>query len=295
MQRRSRSSSCSSARRCAAPASSSSTRSTAWATAPSCFGVALGGAFAFLAAALIVVGKRLVVTEELEEPYPAAEHPAEQRRGRADRARERRAASRASGCSPAPPRRASAAARAGGAHARAVARSGPGHRRAATRRRGGADAARRRERPAVFSAATSRRARSTRPSRRAPTRTRSARRWSSCGSIRAACSCPESRGLGARGHPGLLEDLHARRLRDRALSQADVPCGRAAPALVCPCHYSTFDPATGGTVIFGPAGRAAAAAAADDRRRRHAAGGRRLLRPRRPVLVGRADAADQAR
>ena len=27
------------------------------------------------------------------------------------------------------------------------------------------------------------------------------------------------------------------------------------PMLVCPCHYSTFDPATGGTVTFGPAGR----------------------------------------
>jgi ubiquinol-cytochrome c reductase iron-sulfur subunit len=27
------------------------------------------------------------------------------------------------------------------------------------------------------------------------------------------------------------------------------------PALVCPCHYSTFDPATGGRLIFGPAGR----------------------------------------
>ena len=27
------------------------------------------------------------------------------------------------------------------------------------------------------------------------------------------------------------------------------------PALVCPCHYSTFDPASGGTVTFGPAGR----------------------------------------
>jgi ubiquinol-cytochrome c reductase iron-sulfur subunit len=27
------------------------------------------------------------------------------------------------------------------------------------------------------------------------------------------------------------------------------------PAMVCPCHYSTFDPATGGSVIFGPAGR----------------------------------------
>jgi ubiquinol-cytochrome c reductase iron-sulfur subunit len=29
----------------------------------------------------------------------------------------------------------------------------------------------------------------------------------------------------------------------------------AKPALVCPCHYSTFDPARGGTVTFGPAGR----------------------------------------
>jgi ubiquinol-cytochrome c reductase iron-sulfur subunit len=29
----------------------------------------------------------------------------------------------------------------------------------------------------------------------------------------------------------------------------------AKPALVCPCHYSTFDPARGGTVLFGPAGR----------------------------------------
>ena len=27
------------------------------------------------------------------------------------------------------------------------------------------------------------------------------------------------------------------------------------PALVCPCHYSTFDPTRGGNVIFGPAGR----------------------------------------
>jgi ubiquinol-cytochrome c reductase iron-sulfur subunit len=26
-------------------------------------------------------------------------------------------------------------------------------------------------------------------------------------------------------------------------------------ALVCPCHYSTFDVTTGGTVLFGPAGR----------------------------------------
>ena len=33
------------------------------------------------------------------------------------------------------------------------------------------------------------------------------------------------------------------------------PPAEPKPALVCPCHYSTFDPATGGTVTFGPAGR----------------------------------------
>jgi ubiquinol-cytochrome c reductase iron-sulfur subunit len=35
------------------------------------------------------------------------------------------------------------------------------------------------------------------------------------------------------------------------LFQPDEP----GPALVCPCHYSTFDPGTGGDVTFGPAGR----------------------------------------
>jgi ubiquinol-cytochrome c reductase iron-sulfur subunit len=33
------------------------------------------------------------------------------------------------------------------------------------------------------------------------------------------------------------------------------PEAEPKPALVCPCHYSTFDPATGGTVLAGPAGR----------------------------------------
>jgi ubiquinol-cytochrome c reductase iron-sulfur subunit len=33
------------------------------------------------------------------------------------------------------------------------------------------------------------------------------------------------------------------------------PAEPGPPALVCPCHYSTFDPGRGGTVIFGPAGR----------------------------------------
>jgi ubiquinol-cytochrome c reductase iron-sulfur subunit len=34
------------------------------------------------------------------------------------------------------------------------------------------------------------------------------------------------------------------------------PPSQPEPALVCPCHYSTFDPSTGGEVLFGPAGRA---------------------------------------
>jgi ubiquinol-cytochrome c reductase iron-sulfur subunit len=41
-------------------------------------GLSLGLAFAFLAAALIVIANRLVVTEELEEDYPVPAHPAEQ-------------------------------------------------------------------------------------------------------------------------------------------------------------------------------------------------------------------------
>jgi ubiquinol-cytochrome c reductase iron-sulfur subunit len=33
------------------------------------------------------------------------------------------------------------------------------------------------------------------------------------------------------------------------------PAHAPGPALVCPCHYSTFDVTTGATVLFGPAGR----------------------------------------
>jgi ubiquinol-cytochrome c reductase iron-sulfur subunit len=33
------------------------------------------------------------------------------------------------------------------------------------------------------------------------------------------------------------------------------PAVEPRPALVCPCHYSTFDPARAGKVLFGPAGR----------------------------------------
>jgi ubiquinol-cytochrome c reductase iron-sulfur subunit len=43
-------------------------------------GLSLGLAFLFLAAALVVTAKRLIVTEELEDDYPVQEHPAEQER-----------------------------------------------------------------------------------------------------------------------------------------------------------------------------------------------------------------------
>jgi ubiquinol-cytochrome c reductase iron-sulfur subunit len=33
------------------------------------------------------------------------------------------------------------------------------------------------------------------------------------------------------------------------------PTSTDQPAFTCPCHYSTFTPADGGRVIFGPAGR----------------------------------------
>jgi ubiquinol-cytochrome c reductase iron-sulfur subunit len=41
-------------------------------------GLALGFAFAFVAAALVLVGKRLIVTEEVEEDYPLPGHPTAQ-------------------------------------------------------------------------------------------------------------------------------------------------------------------------------------------------------------------------
>ena len=97
---------------------------------------------------------------------------------------------------------------------------------------------------------------STPRSRRAPTRRSSARRSSSSACRRAALDLPpELPGYDADGivayskictHAGCAIALY------RAPTFApDEP----RPALVCPCHYSTFDPATGGTVLFGPAGR----------------------------------------
>ena len=76
-------------------------------------------------------------------------------------------------------------------------------------------------------------------------------------------------------------------LRDLALPDAALPPTEPKPALVCPCHYSTFDPATGGDRDL-RARRAASCRccrSAIDRRGPPACS-RQLRRARRPVLVG---------
>jgi ubiquinol-cytochrome c reductase iron-sulfur subunit len=66
---------------------------------------------------------------------------------------------------------------------------------------------------------------------------------------------PENAGFDARGivafskictHAGCAIALY----REPMFAPTD-----PKPALICPCHYSTFEPAKGGKVIFGPAGR----------------------------------------
>jgi ubiquinol-cytochrome c reductase iron-sulfur subunit len=218
------------------------------------FGIALGGAFAFLAAALIVVGKRLVVTEDLEEDYPEAEHPAQRDEvvqivgeSTSRFTRKRLLAGAA----------AMASAAVGLAALTPALSLGP-----------------------VLD---------TDPLLRTPWR-RGRRLVDDNGrAFRAAdiqtgtfyTAFPEGASKDEIGSPLVLVRLDPRSLklpRGRAgwapggiLAYSKIcthagcaialyrkptfPVVEPRPALVCPCHYSTFDPATGGTVLFGPAGR----------------------------------------
>ena len=60
------------------------------------------------------------------------------------------------------------------------------------------------------------------------------RRSSSCGCRRTRCGCRRARGLRRRRHRRVLEDLHARRLRDLDVPRAALPAGRAAPGARLP-------------------------------------------------------------
>jgi len=218
-------------------------------------GIALGGSLLFMAAALILLGKRLVVTEELTEDYPAQEHPQDQAavsqivRESGSRFTRKRLVQGA----------AAAAAGALGLAAVAPALSlgpalDPGELRSSPWRRGkrlvredgvpirAADI----EQETFYTAYPEH---SSRNDIAAPVvivrldpstlkLPRSRRGWAPLGIVAYSKICT---------HAGCAIALYRKPM---------FPPVDPEPALVCPCHYSTFDPADGGSVLFGPAGRA---------------------------------------
>jgi ubiquinol-cytochrome c reductase iron-sulfur subunit len=217
-------------------------------------GLSLGLAFAFLAAALVLIGYRLVVTEELEEDYSPPAHPAEQERlvqlveESGDRMTRKRLLLLGGGA---------AGAAIGAALVTPALSLGP-----------------------VFEVA---------PLYRTPWR-RGVRLVDERGRPLHAddileetfySAYPEGADREQIGSPLVVVRLQPAELDlprgrgdwapDGILAYSKI-CTHAAcaialyrkptfpaveqrPALVCPCHYSTFDPARGGEVIFGPAGR----------------------------------------
>src|SRR5581483_1821538 len=97
-------------------------------------------------------------------------------------------------------------------------------------------------------------------------------------------------GLGAARDRRLLEALHARRLRDQPLPDAEVPADAAAPGARLPVPLLDVRPRDRRDGAVRAGGAAASAAAALGRRRRGPARGRNLLGPGRPGLVGGASA-----
>ena len=101
------------------------------------------------------------------------------------------------------------------------------------------------------------------PSPRAPTSASSARPWSWCASAGRRSTCrPTARGWAPDGHPGLLEDLHARRLRGRALPLAARPSARQAAGARLPLPLLDVRRRRRGEADLRPRRPAAAAAAA---------------------------------
>jgi ubiquinol-cytochrome c reductase iron-sulfur subunit len=217
-------------------------------------GIALGGCFMFLAAALILIGKRLVVTEENEEEYPPAGHPEEQDElvqivhESGSRFTRKKMLIGTGGA---------AGAALGAALITPALSLGPwldtNTLRASPWRRGlrliGSDGvpmfADQVEEKTFYSAFPEHANREKLASpvivvrlppgdlRLPPDRAD----WAPGGVLAFSKICT---------HAGCAIALYRTPLYEPTSSK---------PALVCPCHYSTFDPATGGQVIFGPAGR----------------------------------------
>jgi ubiquinol-cytochrome c reductase iron-sulfur subunit len=217
-------------------------------------GLALGLCFAFVAAACIVIGKRLVVTEELEDDYGVPEHPEEQERieqlveESGDRITRKRlfmiaggAAGTALGVALITPAASLGPAfdiapffrtpwrrgvrlvdelgnvfRAGDVEEGTFYTAFPQH---ADREQMGAPLVVVRLKPAELRLPADRRG------------------WAPDGILAYSKICT---------HAGCAINLYRK---------PTFPVVEPRPALVCPCHYSTFDPARAGKVIFGPAGR----------------------------------------
>ncbi len=217
-------------------------------------GLALGLAFAFLAAACVVAGRHVVPVEEISEPYPEPEHPAEQEEvlqlveESSQRMTRRRLLKVAAG---------GAGATLGAALVVPAASLGPILH------------------PDVLRGSPWRRGLRLMDSKGRPLRVGDVEEES------FYTAFPEGRSHDELGSPVVVVRLDP--------AQLDLPEGRSSwapegivayskicthagcavslyrvplyeptsprPALVCPCHYSTFDPATGATVLFGPAGR----------------------------------------
>ena len=217
-------------------------------------GLSLGLAFAFLAAALIVIANRLVVTEELEEDYPPPAHPSEQE-----------------------------------AIAELVEESGDRMTRKRLLVLGGGAAGAALGAALVTPAASLGPVLQVAPLLRTPWR-RGVRLVDERGKPLLAqeihreafyTAFPEGADREQLAAPVVVVRLEPRELRlpdgragwaPQGILAFSKICTHAAcaislyrkptfaqveprPALVCPCHYSTFDPATGGAVLFGPAGR----------------------------------------
>jgi ubiquinol-cytochrome c reductase iron-sulfur subunit len=217
-------------------------------------GIALGGSLAFMAAALILVGKQLVVSEELTEDYPEPEHPIEQgevaqiMRESGSRFTRKRLL------------RGAFAAAAGALGLAAVAPAislgpalDPYELNWSPWRRGkrlvtedGLPFKASEIEPDTFYTAYPEH--SSRNDIAAPVvivrlnpkalrLPRSRRGWAPLGILAYSKICT---------HAGCAIALYRK---------PTFPPVQPQPALVCPCHYSTFDPAAAGKVLFGPAGR----------------------------------------
>ncbi|HEY7632515.1 MAG TPA: Rieske 2Fe-2S domain-containing protein [Thermoleophilaceae bacterium] len=217
-------------------------------------GIALGGALGLIAIALILMSKRLVVSEDLEEEYPESEHPVEQGqiaqiyRESGSRFTRRRlvygslgTALGALGLAAIAP-----AVSLGPVFDTDELRNSPWRRgKRLVTQDGTPLRADKIEQGTFYTAFPEHSSRSDIAApvvivRLEPSELklpRSRRGWAPQGILAYSKICT---------HAGCALGLYRK---------PTFPPVEPGPALVCPCHYSTFDVADGGSVVFGPAGR----------------------------------------